>query len=171
MARKNAATSVPPTLPRNVPSGGKVTMRQIDPRGGGSMRCGSVSAARACLIATGVLSVTQTRVETKPGRAGLVRTSPTGPSSIATDLPPASSMVTIRRTAFGPSVIDAVPCPKCGLEFARISLVKLCSHHHERHQARGRRVGPAVPIAELHHHIARLHDDLAAVEHEHALAR
>src|SRR5262249_50072583 len=120
MARKNAATSAPPTLPRNAASGGNVTMRQIDPRGGGSMRCGSAGASRACLILTGVASVTQTRVETNPGRAGSVRTSRTGPSSIATDFPPASSMVTIRRTGFGPSVIDAIPCPRCDLKFARV---------------------------------------------------
>ena len=60
--------------------------------------CGSADASRARLMLTGVASVTQIRVEAKPGRAGSLRTSDAGPSSIASDLPPASSIVTILRT-------------------------------------------------------------------------
>src|SRR6478672_9339738 len=153
MARKNAATSSAPTLSRNVASGGMVTIRQTDPRGGGSMLCGSAKGSRARVILTGVASVTQIRVEAKPGRAGSVRTSDAGPSWIARDFPLWSSTVTIRRTGFG------------------ASLLKLRSHHHERHEAAITGIGPAVPVAELHDDVARVHHELAAVEHEHALAR
>src|SRR5262245_617736 len=151
MARKNAATSSAPT--RYVSSGGKVTMRHSDPRAGGSMACGKNCASRTRAICTGVASVTQMRVEAKPGRAGSVRTSGAGPSATARDLPLASSTVMMRRTGFGVSVIE------------------FCAHYHEGHEAAGARVGPAVPVAELHHHVARLHHDLAAVEHERAFAR
>src|SRR3954469_16427472 len=153
MARKNAATSSAPTLSRNVASGGMVTIRQTDPRGGGSMLCGSASGSRTCATLAGVVSVTQIRIEAKPGRAGSVRTSGVGPSWIATDLPLSSSIVTILRTEFG------------------ASLLKLRSHHHERHEAADAGIGPAVPVAELHDDVAWLHHQLAAVEHEHTLAR
>jgi hypothetical protein len=100
-----------------------------------------------------VVSVTQIRIEVKPGRAGSVRTSGVGPSWIATDLPLSSSIVTILRTEFGASVL------------------KLRSHHHKRHEAATTGIGPAMPVAELHDDVARVHHELAAVEHEHALAR
>src|SRR3954469_394976 len=153
MARKNAATSLAPTLPRNAVSGGTVTMRQTDPCRGGSRVCGKVSGSRTCAMLAGVVSVTQIRIEAKPGRAGSVRTSGVGPSWIATDLPLSSSIVTILRTEFG------------------ASLLKLRSHHHERHEAADAGIGPAVPVAELHDDVAWLHHQLAAVEHEHTLAR
>src|SRR5882724_10567775 len=120
-------------------------MRQTEPCGGGSIVCGSRSVSPNCLIVTGVASVTQMRVEAKPGRAGSVHTSGDGPSATATDLPLASSMVTMRRTGLGVSVIE------------------FCAHHHKGHEAARARVGPAVPIAELHHHVAGLHHDFAAV--------
>src|SRR5262245_47218764 len=75
-----------------------------------------------------------------------------GPSATATDFPLSSSIVTIRRTDAGASIIEFRP------------------HHHEGHETARARVGPAVPIAELHHHVARLHHDLAAAEHEYAFA-
>src|SRR3954453_6872035 len=130
-----------------------VTIRQTDPRGGGSMLCGSASGSRTCATLAGVVSVTQIRIEAKPGRAGSVRTSGVGPSWIATDLPLASSIVTIRRTEFGASVL------------------KLPPHHPKPHEAATTGIGPAMPVAELHDDIAWVHFELAAVEHEHALAR
>src|SRR5260370_6464652 len=153
MARKNAATSRAPTLARNTASGGMVTIRQTDPRGGGSMVCGSASGSRVCVMLAGVVSVTQIRIAAKPGRAGSVRTSGVSPSWIATDFPPASSIVTILRTEFG------------------ASLLTLRSHHYEGHEAATAGIGPAVPVAELHDYVAGIHHELAAVEHEHALAR
>src|SRR3954471_20648426 len=153
MARKNAATSLAPTLPRNAASGGTVTMRQTDPCCGGSRVCGRVSGSRTGATLAGVVSVTQIRIEAKPGRAGSVRTSGVGPSWIAADLPLSSSTVTILRTALG------------------ASLRKLRSHHHERHEAATAGIGPAMPVAELHDDVAWAHHELAGVEHEHALAR
>ena len=104
MARKYASTSRAPTLPRNTASGGKVTIRHTEPRGGGSSVCGRCSVSRMPFMRAGVASVTQMRVEAKPGRAGSVRTSGDGPSAMASDLPSALSMQTIRRTGFTPSM-------------------------------------------------------------------
>src|SRR5262249_44508135 len=76
---------------------------------------------------------------------------------MACDLPLlSSSMVTMRRTG----LIGSVTC----------SLLELAAHHHEGHQAADARIGPAVPVAELHHDVTGPHHDLARVEDEYAFA-
>src|SRR5262249_31501904 len=44
------------------------------------------------------------------------------------------------------------------------------AHHHERHGHVAALARPQVPIAELHHDVARLHHQRFGIEHEHALA-
>src|ERR1041384_3241214 len=100
----------------------------------------------------GVRSVYQTSVEEWPGRAGSVCTAGAGPSARARERPFASSMVTSLRTGF----TQASFCFRLG------------SHHDERHEAFPARIGPAVPVAELHHHVTGPHDVLAVVEEQHA---
>src|SRR5207249_1819723 len=80
-------------------------------------------------------------------QTGTPGTSGAGPSSIAFDFP-FSSTQTILRTGF----------------------FELRAHHDEGHEASAPRIGPAVPVAELHYDIARLHDALAVVQEQHALA-
>ena len=102
--------------------------------------------------ARGRVSVTQIRVALKPGRAGSVRTSGDGPSAIHFDwawMPGPSSTVMRRRT---------------GLIFI------LRAHHHKSHAAAYTRIAPAVPIAQLHHHIAGLHHMLTVIKDQHTLA-
>src|SRR6266852_2497442 len=107
------------------------------------------------LLLAGVRSVTQIRVDANPGRAGSVRTSGDGPSWIAVDRPFSPSIVTRRRT---------------GLTSRAASVIERGAHHDERHEAADPRVGPAVPVAELHDDIARPHGVFAVVEAEHPLA-
>src|SRR6185503_9764593 len=129
-------------------------MRHTEPPGGGSRESGVSSVSRTPAMRAGVESVTQMRVDEKPGRAGSVRTSGDGPSAIAVEAPSALSTVTMRRTGFGLSIL----------------FPEARAHHHECHSARRGAVGPAVPVAELHHHVAGIHDALAVVELQDALA-
>ena len=101
------------------------------------------------------------RAEENPGRAGSLRTSGDGPSIIATDFPSLSSMVTTRRTDFTLHSFSIQ-------DFWRI--FERSAHHDERHQAAAIDIGPAVPIAELYHHIASLYHDIAAIEQQRPLA-
>ncbi len=66
------------------------------------MVCGASRLSRTILA--GMASVTQSRAEAKPGRAGSKRTSGAGPSLTNSDLPSSSrSMVTMRRAGLTPS--------------------------------------------------------------------
>ena len=143
----------------NASSGGKVTTRHTEPPGGGSSVCGSVSGLADALDAAPACGRSpRCASSAKPGRAGSVRTSGDGPSVIATDLP----FVVVDRDD---------PADGFRMFGHALTSLKLRAHHHERHVAASRGIGPAMPVAELHDDVARLHHELAAVEHEHALAR
>src|SRR5215471_13174803 len=98
--------------------------------------------------------------EENPGRAGSRTISGEGPSASASDLPSPSSIVTMRRT-------DLRSCPD--MSDLRLTF-KIGPHHDEAHQARLAQIGPAMPIAELDHHVARPHRDVAVIEDQSAFA-
>src|SRR5947207_3290403 len=68
-----------------------------------------------------------------------------------------------------PSIFRPARRRRRSCEPASLSFFELRAHHDEGHEAAANRVGPAVPVAELHHDIAGLHDALAVVQEQHAL--
>src|ERR1700704_387021 len=114
-------------------------MRQTDPPGGGSNRCGIGSASRRPLSRAGVRSVTHIRAEANPGRAGSEWTSAGTASDSMCECSPWSTM-TIRLTDLASMVFTSV--------------VEIRTHHDEGHLAALVRIGPGVPASDLHHDVA-----------------